>query len=243
MQFTRQHFDLLESTSRHLAELNLSESPEGLCIVADAQSDGQGRQGRIWFSPPGENLYFSILLKPAVEPSLAVTLPLLAGICVAQTLDSFGLTAQIKWPNDIWIGGRKVCGVLCEMQIIDGMPAIICGIGINVNQRSFPPELDSIATSMNLCAEKSFDREAVLNRFLDVLGINYFLWLKSGFGLFAEFLDAHNALRGKTITVVQGNRELSGAAGSINPDGTLSLLLADGTRANISSGEAHLKRG
>lgn len=243
MHFTRKYFDLLESTSRHLAGLNLAEHPEGLCIIADAQSDGQGRQGRIWFSPPGENLYFSILLKPAVEPCLAVTLPLLAGICVSQALDSFGLNSQIKWPNDIWVDGRKICGVLCEMQIIDNVPAVICGIGINVNQRTFPPELQSIATSMVLCTEKTFDREAVLKRFLDVFGINYSLWLKSGFDLFAGFINARNALQGKTITVTQGNRELSGTAGLINPDGTLALALADGTLVTISSGEAHLKLG
>ena len=240
MRFARQHFALLDSTSRHLAGLNLAECPEGLCISADAQSGGQGRQGRIWFSPPGENLYFSILLKPAVEPSLAVTLPLLLGVCVAQTLDSFGLTARIKWPNDIWVGERKLCGILCEMQILAGSPAVICGLGINVNQRTFPPELESIATSMTLCAGEPFDRDTVLKRFLDVLGINYSLWLRSGLEPFAEFLNARNALRDKTIAVAQGNRELRGTAGAINADGTLSLLQADGTLAAICSGEAHL---
>src|SRR5262249_5814013 len=117
-------------------------APHGLVIVADEQTRGRGRLGRVWHSPPGDNLYLSVLLRRDRPPAWALPLPLIAGVAVSDTLEGFSCGTAIKWPNDVLIDGRKVAGILTESSTVGGrLEAIVVGIGVNVNVADLPPEL------------------------------------------------------------------------------------------------------
>jgi len=244
----------MPSTNRLLAERCAEpDLMEGYCVAAGTQTAGRGRQARVWFSPPDRNLYVSLLLRPDVQPSEAVTLPLLVGLAVAETVEALvpGCRAQVKWPNDIWIDGRKVCGVLCEMQIeAQGDLAVIAGIGLNVNLRAdeFPAELVARATSLAAASAahggpERFSRARVLAELLNRFEPAYDRWLREGFAAFASAFAARDALMDRPIRIDQGGRLFEGRAAGVNPDGTLRLLQPDGTLAAIHSGEAHLLAG
>ena len=155
------------STNRDIAVLAQAGAQEGVTVVADRQNAGRGRMTRAWFSPPEVNLYVSLLLRPEIEPGRAASLPLVAGLAVAEALEQVapGCTPRIKWPNDILSGGRKICGVLCEMQAeADRVRYIIPGLGVNVNltRAMLPAELRERATSLRIEAGHAFSRAAVL---------------------------------------------------------------------------------
>ncbi|MBM4164575.1 MAG: biotin--[acetyl-CoA-carboxylase] ligase, partial [Lentisphaerae bacterium] len=142
-----------DSTNRQTAAYADAGATEGTVVAADAQTGGRGRMGRAWVSPPGLNAYVSILLMPAIEPARVTTLPLVAGLAVALTIERIapGLRPLVKWPNDILLNGRKVCGILCEMEAeADRIRRVVCGIGVNLNQTTFPAELAPRATSLAL---------------------------------------------------------------------------------------------
>ena len=131
--------------------------PDGTLFVAEKQTGGKGRQGRIWTSPPGENIYMSLLLwKPEIKTVSASQLTLVMGLSVAQGIEALtGRKAGIKWPNDVVYSGKKICGILTEMRIQEGKPEhIVIGVGINVNQTEFSPELQDKATSVFWKPEK-----------------------------------------------------------------------------------------
>jgi BirA family transcriptional regulator, biotin operon repressor / biotin---[acetyl-CoA-carboxylase] ligase len=142
-------------------------APEGLVVATDVQTAGRGRLGRVWHSPAGESLYFSILLRPARTAAEIPPITLLAGAAVAEALAGLGLEPRLKWPNDVQLAvdgeARKVAGILTEMSS-EGARAshVVVGIGLNVNATAFPPELASRATSLRLVAGRAFDRAAVL---------------------------------------------------------------------------------
>jgi BirA family biotin operon repressor/biotin-[acetyl-CoA-carboxylase] ligase len=154
----RVHHRLTDSTNERAKELALADAPHGTLVTADEQSAGRGRQGRAWSAEPGEALLLSLVLR-----SLDELLPLRAAVAVAQSLP---VPAQIKWPNDVWIGGKKVSGILVEGRPQEGWAVL--GIGLNVATRSFPDELSEIATSLAL-EGLSTSREEVLRSLLGSL--------------------------------------------------------------------------
>ncbi|MDD5707688.1 MAG: biotin--[acetyl-CoA-carboxylase] ligase, partial [Kiritimatiellae bacterium] len=127
------YLTVTSSTNRDLTRLAEAGAPEGTVVVAECQQAGRGRMTRGWFSPPGGGLYFSVLLRPEIEPARATSLPLIVGLAVARTVERCvpGLRAEVKWPNDILVEGRKICGILCELQAeSDRIHHIVAGIGI-----------------------------------------------------------------------------------------------------------------
>ncbi len=240
----------VDSTNRHLGALADQGATEGTVIVADAQTAGRGRLARTWFSPPGRNLYFSVLLRPAVEPSLAVTLPLLAGCTVANVLAAVApeLDAQvrIKWPNDIWLGPRKLCGVLCEMQAeTDRVHHVVVGIGLNVNlgRDELPPALRASATSLAIAAGHPFDRAGLLAALLARFETDYLLWSERGLAPFLADLRARDLLYDRPLVVEQAGRVVQGRGAGIQADGSLVLVAPDGSRQDICSGDVHVRLG
>lgn len=160
-------FTVIESTTSTNDDL-LKESrdgaPDGRVLIADQQLGGRGRVGRTWSSPAGVNLYMSVLLRPELEDVAALTpLALVAGLAVAESARATaGVDAQVKWPNDVLIKGRKVAGILMEAaEGRSGRPALVIGIGLNVNQPTFPEELADIATSLTIETGRSFSRSLV----------------------------------------------------------------------------------
>ena len=148
----------VESTNDEIRHLALAGASDGLVILAERQTAGRGRRGAAWFSPVGESLAFSILLRPKESKALWPRLALAAGLAVAEAIESFGLSPGIKWPNDVWMGHRKTAGVLVEA----GTDFAIIGIGLNVNSTDFPLEVADIATSMKIEATRNFSPEEVL---------------------------------------------------------------------------------
>ena len=146
-----QCFETVDSTNLIVKDWARQGAEEGRCAVAEAQTAGRGRRGRSWISPPGENLYFSILLRPQAEASHVAMITLLMAIAVTQSVRELHLDAKIKWPNDVVVNGKKICGILTEMyQSAAGSFFLVIGTGINVNQKSFPEEVKKTAGSLAL---------------------------------------------------------------------------------------------
>jgi len=232
------------STNRDIAALAQADVPEGVVVVADQQSAGRGRMTRVWFSPPGVNLYFSLLLRPKIEPGHAASLPLVAGLAVAEALEqtASACAPMIKWPNDILSGGRKLCGVLCEMQAETGrVHHITLGIGVNVNltHAMLPVELRERATSLRMATGRDFSREAVLAAILNAFEPLYDCWRVEGLEPLLPRLAQRDALRGWEIEVDQAGIRLAGRADGILPDGALRLVTPHGA-VPVYSGEAHI---
>ncbi|HOE60458.1 MAG TPA: biotin--[acetyl-CoA-carboxylase] ligase [Kiritimatiellia bacterium] len=233
------------STNRDAAVLAQAGAEEGLVVTAGSQHAGRGRMTRVWFSPAGVNLYFSLVLRPAVEPLRAASLPLVAGLAVAEAVADLApeLQPAVKWPNDILVAGRKLCGILCEMQAeIDCVRHIVLGVGVNVNleRASLPEEIRSRATSLRMACGRSFSRAAVLAAILNHFEPLYDQWLRKGLEPLITRLDARDALRGRMITLESGGGQtLRGRADGIQADGALRLVTERGP-VTLYSGETHI---
>ena len=214
-------------------------APEGAAFVADAQSGGRGRLGRSWFSPAGENLYVSYVLRPSFDPKRIPLATLTAGLAVADAVGSRvpGRRVGLKWPNDVYIDGRKVSGILCEAQVVEGRAAwIVVGIGINVRTLAFPPELAERATSLAMAGAAALDRGDL---FVDLTGAlrRRMEMLREGKvpELIAEFA-AKDELAGRAITV-------DGAPATalhITEDGALAIRRPDGREERCVAGEVQV---
>lgn len=161
----------VDSTNEEAKRQAMHGAPNGSLFIAEEQTGGKGRLGRIWRSPRGSGLWFSILLRPSSLPEQIASLTLLAGLAVCTAIRSkTGCTAMIKWPNDVVIGSKKVCGILTEMAAeIDRVDYVIMGIGINVNNESFPEELQIKGTSLYLETGASVARAELLCEILKEL--------------------------------------------------------------------------
>jgi len=188
------------------------------------------------------NLYFSMVLRPSVATALAVSLPLVAGLAVASAVRKLvpELDPRVKWPNDILIGGKKVCGILCEMQAqIDcGVRYIVAGAGINMNSERglFPAELQQSATSLKAETGRTFSRVELLAAVLNEFEVYYGIWQREGFKPLAEIMDRHDALSGRQITMQQGEKYITGMASGVQEDGALKVETSEGIVA-VYSGE------
>lgn len=237
----------IDSTNRALAEQAAAGVAEGAVIVAEQQTAGRGRLGRTWHSPPGFNLYFSVLLRPAVEMALLPTLPLMTGCALARAVRKLapGLPVEVKWPNDLLVRGRKLAGVLCEMTAeANGAASVAVGIGLNVNLqvRHLPQELKKVATSLAIEASRTFDRADVLTELLAQLESAYRRWLRDGLADCMADLSAFDALQGQTVRIVHSHSEIVGTAAGIDSDGTLRVRLPDGRVVHVHSGDAHVRQ-
>ena len=209
----------------------------GDVYVADFQSAGRGRLDHRWLSSPGENLMMSAVVSVAGHaPESVATLPLIVGLAVAKGLPSDQLP-ELKWPNDVMVGGRKIAGILCER--VDD--CVIVGIGVNVNQREFPREISDRATSLGLLAGRDVDVAKVRDLVLASLGEWYGFWLESGFAAAYPEIAAIDWLRGKIVSVIQTDGDplpINGQSAGILPDGSLDV---GGVR--VYAGEAHVTIG
>lgn len=207
--------------------------------VADFQTAGRGRLDHRWLAPAGVNLMFSAVLDVAGhEPSEIATLPLVAGLAVVRTLqpllEKSCAKLTLKWPNDVLADGRKLAGILCEL--CDDR--VVAGVGINVNQTSFAPEIADRATSLALLTGNVFERHEVLDKMLAELGRLHARWSETGFAAIHPELAAIDHLSGQMVSILQTDTDptpVTGLCGGIQQDGT---LLVGATR--IYAGEAHV---
>lgn len=236
----------LPSTNRAALELGLAGEAEGLLVVAESQSAGRGRQTRLWFSPPGANLYFSLLLRPQLPPRRLPELAMLCALALRRAIREVCpvLHPGLKWPNDLHLQGRKISGILCECgnSPQTGM-FVVAGIGLNVNLRiqDFPAELQQTAGSLLAFTGAPVDRAALLAAILNHLESLYRLWQQSEdlTPFLAEWQEG-DILAGKRIRVQELQRQLEGTACGVAPDGRLMLRTDDGAVCRITAGDTHL---
>ncbi len=238
----REVFVAANTTSTNDWAASMSGKTEGGSIfLAERQTKGRGRRGRQWESPFGEGLFLSVLEYPALPPCQVMKLTLCAGMAVCKGIeDVTGILPDIKWPNDIVLEGKKVCGILAEMKAVaEGMVHVVIGIGVNVNQTKFPKELNQIATSLKLITGKEGDKNrlaaAICNRMEEYEG----MLRQNGFPM-EEYRKLCVTL-GREVRVIRVDSEYSAKALTVTEDGELVVLLPDGTQQTISSGEVSVR--
>lgn len=231
------------STNKEAKALAISGMPEIACVTAEEQTAGRGRLGRLWASPKFKGIYASLLLRPAINAEDALGITVLAALAVCTALRSEGLNAKIKWPNDVLVEGKKICGILTEISAnIDGVEYIVCGIGINANlaNEDIPRELKDIATSVYLEKGGFICRTQLLAEVLNAFWEYYQGFLKSGL---KEMMDAYtefSALHGKKLTLISAGHEETGQF--IGFDGQAALLMdVNGQIKKYIAGEISLR--
>ena len=244
-------FDSLASTNLEAAKHAAAGAAEGLCIVASEQTAGRGRLQRQWISPKGAGLYFSLLLRPEIDQSAWPLITLMAALAVYDALlEACGLQADIKWPNDILVNNRKLCGILAETtETTQGSQtsgrAVILGIGINLTNAAFPPELQETAISVDAAAGKTADFEVVLQALIRALERHYMI-LQSPTGkeeTIRAWSEHSSYADGKRIVVSNGDEILEGITRGLETDGALRLETASGEIKIVRAGDVTAVRG
>ncbi len=238
------YFNEIESTNLMAREMAASVE-EGTVVIAESQTGGRGRLGRKWISPEG-GIWFSIILKPKMQPQHASRITLLAGVSVARVIRNLGLPAKIKWPNDILIHGRKVCGILTEIGAeIDLIDYLIVGIGIdaNIDIDSFPDEIRESSTSIKKELGRGIDRAEFVRKLLMEFEIQYLKFQKEGFPPILEEWRALSATIGEWVKITTQTRTIYGEAIGVDNEGALIIETSDGKLEKIVAGNCeHLRR-
>ena len=228
-----------ESTNDEAAARAAAGAAHRPVVVAGSQRRGRGRLGRTWYSPPGDSLYLSCVLRPALAPDALPPVALAAGIAVAEAVAGAVPGVRVHWPNDVVVGGRKLAGILAEMTTRAGqLAAAVVGVGVNVNVAGFPADLGRPATSLLIESGRRHDLGEVRSEVLSRLEI----WLE---GFFAEGMAAvargwqtWGGMAGARVRVdLGGGRILVGTAGGLAPDGGLEVVGEDGRREVVRAGD------
>lgn len=224
-------FDVIDSTNTFAKSIASANDAEGTIVIAESQSAGRGRQGRVWYSELGKNLTFSVIVRPRISLKFIGLISLYAGLAVVNTIrKTTPLLPECKWPNDVLVEGKKVCGILSEAVLSQGSVSyVIIGIGLNVNQAEFPPEIRLPVTSLFLSGRRNVDRVEVLCDLLQELETTYALLGEAQHPLLIERWSAQCTMFGKETTINQDGQLITGIARSIAEDGGLMLETNDGT--------------
>lgn len=233
------------STNDWARKLASQGAPEGTVAIAETQTHGHGRLRRKWVSPLG-GLWFSLILRPKLRSAEALKLTLVAGLAVADTLDEqYGLRAETKWPNDVLVKGRKICGILGEVSTTGKeLSAVVLGIGINANfkaERVLPESIRAGATSLETELKRKIQLEQLFNRLLEKLEAMYMLHATRGFSPILKEWKNHAGFLGQEVEVTDGNEKITGLACDIDADGSLVLMLKNGTMKRVFAGDMSLR--
>ncbi len=232
------YYPSVSSTNTLALQWAREGAPEGSVILADHQQAGRGRMGRSWIATPGENLIFSIILRPSLAPDRLGLVTVTSSLAVAEALDAFTspALAVIKWPNDLLLGGRKCCGMLLESSLPGGAPSgpapVVLGIGLNVNEGRFPTDLEETATSLRLATGRTHDRPRLLAHILNHLEREYALLIGGGSSTLRKRYEDRLAILNHTITLhyPHTDRVIQGRVLGIDPSGALRLQTAEGVQ-------------
>ncbi len=234
--------DSIDSTNRY-AKLQ-SKDYESLLVVADEQIAGRGRLGRVWQSPKGEGLWFSLLLRPDLPSYAAAMLTQVAALAMHRAImEVTAIATEIKWPNDIVIADKKICGILTEMTTeISALENVVVGIGVNVNQTDFPEDLKDIATSLSLVLGKEVSRLAILSNFLANFESLYKNFLEQqNLGFIVSALNTVSSVVGNDIWIIEKDEKIAAKALEINQNGEL-IALVDGEERKLYYGEISIRK-
>ncbi len=226
----------VDSTNEYIKNNCLSHE-EGLTVVADRQTNGKGRLGRGWESDDESSLYMSILLKPRVNAQSIPLITLMCGLAVCRAINSVcNADAKIKWPNDIIIGNKKLCGILCESKINDTGTSVIAGIGININNKSFCDSIKDKACSLYSVTNTVYDKKDVMRCVLDELDKLYVDFDQGDMSFLKEY-KALCASLGRQVTFIRDGQNVTAEAVDIDDTGSL-ICIKDGNKYTVFHGEA-----
>jgi BirA family biotin operon repressor/biotin-[acetyl-CoA-carboxylase] ligase len=240
VQFAVHALDATDSTQSEAQHLAAAGAPEGTVVTARHQRAGRGRRGHDWWDAPGQSLLASVLLRPPGPVTIAPQLSLVGGLAVADALAATAsVPARIRWPNDLLVDGRKVCGILAEAAS-DGVGAgvgrlhhVILGIGVNLAQTAFPTALADRATSLRLITGRVLEAETVLAAVLEQIARRYGAWRLGGFAALRAAWLERSMLPGQAVRLPDGS---DGVGVDVGDDGILVARAADGRLVHIVSG-------
>lgn len=234
------HYFRTDSTNSVALQMSMQEGPHGTIVLAEEQTAGRGRLGREWYSQKSSGIYCSIVLRPSLSPAAAPILTLLAGVAAHRAVHSVtGLVADIRWPNDLLVNGKKVCGILTEMKAeLDRLHMVVLGIGINVNHRAMPEELQAIATSLAIEGARHYSRLQILAELLREIERHYHMLIEEGnLAIVREWTAASSYAEGKRVRVKANGGEYSGRTAGLDASGSLRILRDNGQRELLVAGE------
>jgi BirA family biotin operon repressor/biotin-[acetyl-CoA-carboxylase] ligase len=234
------HFFKVDSTNRVALDLGHAGEPEGAVVLAEEQTAGRGRAGHVWHSERALGIYVTLLLRPKLSPVQAPLLTMMAGLAAHAAIQAqTGATVDLKWPNDLLIGGKKVGGILTEMHAEPAqVKFVIVGIGLNVNQEKFPGELAAIATSLRAETGKSQSRLELLVRLLREFESGYNRFLAEGAAPVVErFAATSSYTQGKHVRVANGKDSFTGITAGLAPEGLLLVRQDSGQVVPVIAGD------
>jgi BirA family biotin operon repressor/biotin-[acetyl-CoA-carboxylase] ligase len=234
------HFFKADSTNRVAMELGYAGEPEGTVVLAEEQTAGRGRSGRVWHSERGKGLYFTVLLRPRLSPAQAPLLTMLAGVSAYTAIAAqTGLVPELKWPNDVLLNGKKLGGILTEMHAEPNVVRfVIVGIGINVNQEQFPADISAIATSIRKESGRVSYRLELLARLLTQFESDYNRFLREGPSFVVErFQSVSSFAKGRRVRVDTGVESYLGTTAGLSPEGLLLVTRDNGPLVTVIAGD------
>lgn len=239
MNFTILRFDTIESTNTEAINQAKRGADEGLCVVANRQTAGRGRFGRVWVSERDSGLYFSLVLRPKIEVRFLPLITLMSAVAAAETLKTFEINPDIKWVNDIHIRGKKICGILTETCETNKGFAVVVGIGINLKSTNFPPEISETATSIEAEKNEVVNSEILLQTLTRNLAFYCdLLYGASGAEkIRAEWTRRSSYAFGKNVKVTLANETISGTTRGIEENGALRVELKTGEVRIVHAGD------
>ena len=231
------HFDSIPSTMNEAFRLAMEGASEGTVVVAETQTKGRGRLGRAWASPKNRGIYCSVILRPGGAPASVAPLTLLTAVAVSEAVERVsGLRPLIKWPNDLLVNGKKLCGILTEMRAeTDRIEFVVIGIGLNVN--SSPYQLVPEAVSLKQVVGRPVSRVALLQEILRALETRYVDMQKNGFGTMITAWKERSAMLGRNVCFQEKGGLVEGIAVDLDRDGGLLVKLASGKIIKKVSGD------
>lgn len=238
------YYQQIDSTNIRAKQLGEEGAPHGTLVVADNQNGGRGRRGRGWISPEQQNIYMSILLRPDFSPEQAPMLTLVMAYSVVQGIMKYaGVKVQIKWPNDVVLNGKKICGILTEMSAeIDYINHVVIGVGINVNMSEILPELVATATSIKRETGRRLKRAELIAAVIERFEENYALFRKAGD--LGSMMKGYNDLlvnKDREVKILEPGNEYTGCALGINEKGELLVRRDDETVTAVYAGEVSVR--
>lgn len=241
---TRYHFEIIESTNKKAGLLAREGAPHGTLVTADVQEAGVGRRGRSWSSEKDAGIYMSMVLRPEIDTNHASMLTLVAAMAVQKAMEQMCETEvpMIKWPNDIVLNKKKVCGILTELSLVGAdIEFVIIGIGINVNNKAFPEEISETASSLFLELGREIDRELLITKVWDNFKLYYEQFLKTkDISLFQEEYEKVLVNKEENVRVLDPLDEYTGVAKGVTSTGEL-IVDTEGERTLVSGGEVSVR--
>ncbi len=237
------YYDTIDSTNTEVQRLANAGAPHGTLVVANQQTAGKGRRGRTWISPTGVNVYFSLLLRPEINPNNASRLTLVAALALGNAIRELsGADVKIKWPNDIVINGKKICGILTEMSIQeDYISHIVVGMGINVHQKEFAEEIQDMASSIELETGESVSRAGLVERTMEYFEKFYEIYLQTeDLSALVKLYNSMLVSMHNDVRVLDPKEPFEGKAMGITAKGELIVDTWE-SRKLVSSGEVSVR--